>query len=584
MRPGGIYLYFASSAPAVAFFVTILTIQPVSPMTTRRMRSRTFPSIPKSETLLEREQSPRVAIIGAGAAGLAAARAFHLFEPVILEQSTQLGGVWRYQEASQVHPMYRGLRTNLPKELMAYYESPFDDEATPASFVAHHQVLEYLQGYCSHFQLSPFIRFNTKVELLEVLPGTSSSFCPDWPRIRIQYRSISPENESVNDRVDSSRTATPSTLGSTSEVFDAVCICNGHYSLPFIPELPGLKDAASFGIRFLHSIAYDSPEAFSGERVLCVGGRASGSDIARELATNASAVYLSDSTYQRNEPWTEHGVTLLPRTVRLLPNNTVEFFAADGVGHSLTVQIDVILFCTGYDYHFPFIKPQMSNLQLQEGERRVAPLVEQLWHAQVPNVAFLGLPHSIVPFPLVELQAHACLHEWTYAGKDLPLTVEQRMRVANEDATAGGPGGSGRVQDTHYLGNAQWEYCSRLASRYAPHAWNADYEAYLRTNEVRACVSAKAESQSSGLKLHRFLDTKNLVVSSVMPRLSSLTVAHRQRTQTLYNHTSAARNGSPGLGFPAGPDLYRSLRYLRRDSRGIVEVTLSTDSRELLRC
>jgi Flavin-binding monooxygenase-like len=335
------------------------------------------------------------------------------------------------------------------------------------------------------------------VELLEVLHGTSSSFCSDWPRIRIQYRTTAPVIEAGNEEVDSNRSATASALGLKSEVFDAVCICNGHYSLPFIPELPGLTDAERFGIRFLHSIAYDSPEAFSGERVLCVGGRASGSDVARELATHASAVYLSDSTYQRNEPWTLHGVTVLPRTVRILPNSTVEFFAADGVGQSLTVQVDVIVFCSGYDYHFPFIKPQMSNFQLQVGERRVAPLVEQLWHAQVPNLAFLGLPHSIVPFPLMELQVQACLYQWTHAGKDVPRTEEERMRVANEDATAGRPGGSGRVQDTHYLGNAQWKYCSNLASRYAPHVWNSDYEAYLRTNEVRAWISARIESEAS---------------------------------------------------------------------------------------
>jgi thioredoxin reductase len=500
----------ASSAPAllvvVAFFIAYLIKQPVASLTTRSMRSFTFASIPTSEApFVGTDFCPRVAIVGAGAAGLTAARAFRHFKPVILEQSSQLGGVWRYRGASQVHPMYRGLRTNLPKELMAFYEFPFDDEETPASFVAHHQVLEYLQRYCNHFQLSSLIRLNTTVERLEVLQDTASSFCSTWPRIQLQYRTSSPQSETVTDDTDTNRAVEPSAFGLKTEVFDAVCICNGHYSLPFIPELPGLKDAERFGIRFVHSIAYDSPEAFSGERVLCVGGRASGSDLARELSTHASAVYLSDSTYQRNEPWTQYGVTLLPRTVRILPNNTVEFFAKEGVGHSVTVQVDVIVFCTGYEYHFPFINPQVSNLQLHVGERRVAPLVEQLWHAQVPNLAFLGLPHSVVPFPLMELQAQACLYQWTHAGEGLPPTEEERMRVANEGATAEGPSGSGRVQDTHYLGDAQWKYCKTLAARYAPHVWNADYEAYLRTNEVSPFVSAQAETEFSRPKVHRLV-------------------------------------------------------------------------------
>lgn len=37
--------------------------------------------------------------------------------------------------------------------------------------------------------------------------------------------------------------------------------------------------------------------------------------------------------------------------------------------------IDVIIFCSGYDYHFPFINKD-SNLDLEviPGERRVSPL------------------------------------------------------------------------------------------------------------------------------------------------------------------------------------------------------------------
>ena len=37
----------------------------------------------------------------------------------------------------------------------------------------------------------------------------------------------------------------------------------------------------------------------------------------------------------------------------------------------------------------------------------VKPLYEQLWHAQYPSLTFIGLQHSVVPFPFFELQAEA---------------------------------------------------------------------------------------------------------------------------------------------------------------------------------
>jgi cation diffusion facilitator CzcD-associated flavoprotein CzcO len=57
--------------------------------------------------------------------------------------------------------MYKSLKTNLPKEVMAFPDFPF--VSSDESFVHHSKVLEYLEAYAQHFQLKKFIRFNTKV-------------------------------------------------------------------------------------------------------------------------------------------------------------------------------------------------------------------------------------------------------------------------------------------------------------------------------------------------------------------------------------------------------------------------------------
>ena len=68
------------------------------------------------------------------------------------------------------------------------------------------------------------------------------------------------------------------------ETFDAVCICNGHFDKPFVPRVEGFD---GFRGTSIHAYAYDTPdvEAFSGRRVLCVGSRSSGADIAREVSS-----------------------------------------------------------------------------------------------------------------------------------------------------------------------------------------------------------------------------------------------------------------------------------------------------------
>lgn len=97
----------------------------------------------------------QVLVVGGGPAGLAAARHAQPFlhqkegtSLTIVEKSDKIGGIWNGKPES---PVYRDLRTNLPKELMAFPDLEFDEESE--SYVHHSKVSKYLQHYADKFQL-----------------------------------------------------------------------------------------------------------------------------------------------------------------------------------------------------------------------------------------------------------------------------------------------------------------------------------------------------------------------------------------------------------------------------------------------
>lgn len=81
----------------------------------------------------------KVAVIGAGAAGLAACRRLRDagLSVKVLEKTRYVGGVWKYTPGGVV---YKSLVTNLPKEIMAFPDFPFDS-ALPVS-----EVFEVVRG------------------------------------------------------------------------------------------------------------------------------------------------------------------------------------------------------------------------------------------------------------------------------------------------------------------------------------------------------------------------------------------------------------------------------------------------------
>ncbi|KAF7078480.1 hypothetical protein CFC21_082904 [Triticum aestivum] len=177
-------------------------------------------------------RSLRVAVIGAGAAGLVAARELRRegHAPVVFERTDGVGGTWVYEadadaSASPEPPvtqrrsnLYASLRTNLPRECMGFLDFPFvaGPDGDPRRFPGHAEVLRYLQSFARRFDLHGLVRLETEVvRVSREASGTS------W---RVRYSRKAPGSEKRE---------------AEEEVFDAVVVCNGHYSKPHFADVAG---------------------------------------------------------------------------------------------------------------------------------------------------------------------------------------------------------------------------------------------------------------------------------------------------------------------------------------------------------
>uniref|UniRef100_A0A8B9QVX3 Flavin-containing monooxygenase n=1 Tax=Anas platyrhynchos TaxID=8839 RepID=A0A8B9QVX3_ANAPL len=209
----------------------------------------------------------RVAIIGAGASGLASIKCCldEGLEPTCFERSEDIGGLWRFAVSGGRVSVYRSVITNTSKEMSSFSDFPCPEDFP--NFLPHGLLLEYFRMYARHFQLLRHIRFKTTVLSVRKRPDFATS--GQWEVVT--------ETEGVQE----------------SHVFDAVMVCTGHYQVPHLPlaSFPGIE--THFKGRYLHSQQYKDAEAFRGKRVLVVGIGNTGGDIAVELSHVAAKVFLS---------------------------------------------------------------------------------------------------------------------------------------------------------------------------------------------------------------------------------------------------------------------------------------------------
>lgn len=182
-------------------------------------------------------------IIGAGPAGLAAARAFlsRGLSPLVLEAHTGPGGIW--DQGNDGSPMYDSAHFISSRDLSGFPGFPM-----PRSFPdypGHRLLLDYLNAFATAYGIDEHTRYGTRV--LAARPDEKG------------WTVTTTDGEEI--RASSLTVASGTT---------------------WTPSLPAW--ASRFAGEFMHSSDYRTPIALAGGRVLVVGAGNSGVDIACDLS------------------------------------------------------------------------------------------------------------------------------------------------------------------------------------------------------------------------------------------------------------------------------------------------------------
>lgn len=254
----------APSDADLAEMMQLMTGKPVTPEEFRLGREElAFDEFPREARWTDGPVVPEgfeVAVVGAGASGIAAAIQFErLGIPyTVYERQADLGGTWHLNH-------YPDARVDTSSFL---YQFKFvKNYAWPEFFASQSEVKKYLEHVAREFGVYDKIVFNTSLE--------SATFDERDERWDLELRS--PDGVSWR---------------SVGVVVSAA----GQFSTPRRPDIPGVQDFAG---PFFHTTAWDDDYDPAGQRIAVIGNGSTGVQIMPKLAETAAQVYA----FQRTPQW-----------------------------------------------------------------------------------------------------------------------------------------------------------------------------------------------------------------------------------------------------------------------------------------
>ena len=259
--------------------------------------------------------SSRVAIIGGGISGLAAAKQLAAHDPVVFEATASIGGVWK-------HCVYRSTRLQTPRPDYEFSDYSWRNRDDP-TFPTHAEIIEYLEGYADTFGLWRYIMLGAKVVDIKFLGGGGGGgFTELWSgtgeplqgkpmwevgvatagsdtvQVRTQFALFT--GFSVRSLLFSTNNSACTDFVTQYYQFEFVVMCAGKYGdVPRMPVFPPGKGPEVFRGQVMHSLDYcklseeETVELMRGKKVVVVGYKKSAIDLALECAQANQGIHTS---------------------------------------------------------------------------------------------------------------------------------------------------------------------------------------------------------------------------------------------------------------------------------------------------
>ncbi|KAH3681027.1 hypothetical protein WICMUC_000008 [Wickerhamomyces mucosus] len=314
-------------------------------------------------------------------------------KPLIIDKIQSIGKDWK------ISAVYPHLYTNVAKRFMRFSSIPHeeDPETEIKPLIKHEQVTSTLKSFSENNNLSKHIRLSTEVINLEKIGSK-------W-EITLKKTEGSKEYW-------------------YKEQYDGVIIANGHYSVPYIPQIPGLNTTS---INIVHSKSYRDADEFKDKNVVVVGTSLSGIDIIQYIKPIVKTLRVSRSSgKQEIFPWltrAAESVENIPR-IKSIEDNKVVLENGETLD-----DVDIILFATGYHWSYPFLQSGLiqvtkDGVESSTNSSRIKGLYQNIFTINDPSLAFVGITLTSLKFHTLEVAAIAIASAWSNVT-NLPSTKEQ---------------------------------------------------------------------------------------------------------------------------------------------------------------
>uniref|UniRef100_A0A8C1DUC7 Flavin-containing monooxygenase n=1 Tax=Cyprinus carpio carpio TaxID=630221 RepID=A0A8C1DUC7_CYPCA len=178
-----------------------------------------------------------------------------------------------------------------------------------------------------------------------------------------------------------------------------------------------LKNRKMIIWKVLHSHSYRYPEPFTNKSVVVLGARASGVDISIEIAQVKAQVFITP-TMSLPPPL---GIRQAGAVIGVSEDGSLQF--QDGS----VIQADIVLFCTGHKFNFPFLFPSGTGCTGSFCDSTVQVLAAPGF----PSIFFIGICKIICPFIHFDCQVKFSLAVLE-GSAELPTQEEMEKEVQRE--------------------------------------------------------------------------------------------------------------------------------------------------------